>query len=279
MLFRLGALMLCLSSCAVGGQPFLGLRTYDVGAMVNDLPDNLQRSIGSKRGVLVGAVALGSPAQKAGLSKLDMITMVDGAAVATYDAWKAATAKMVTGESYTMRVLKPSIRGRSIRWRSSTAKLTPVDIVDWAAQHVTVDEDRLSGTKIIEPRALPDTTRNTGFYVRIVKTGGRSQSIVRFHWAGDDWLFVNKVELFSFPNFSVSSAQFANTVRDVTGRGTVWEHTDVALSADLKQSLLGMLKKPIPVIRFTGNKYRDDHNVSDAERYSALAVLAIAGEL
>ncbi|HET6329759.1 MAG TPA: trypsin-like peptidase domain-containing protein [Holophagaceae bacterium] len=85
------------------GQPVS--RGY-LGIQLTQLSGAFQDALGAKDGVVVSSVERGAPADKAGLQRLDVITGVDGQAVASPDDLVSAIASRRSGETVKLDILR-----------------------------------------------------------------------------------------------------------------------------------------------------------------------------
>src|SRR5262249_44904466 len=81
-----------------------------LGIQAEDLPDELraQLDLAEGDGVLVTDVVAGSPAEKAGLKKNDILTKIDGKAVKGEEALAKFMASAKSGQEATLTVLRKS---------------------------------------------------------------------------------------------------------------------------------------------------------------------------
>ncbi len=99
-----------------------------LGIQVQDLGDQLATYFGVKEGVLVAAVTDGSPAAEAGLKAGDIVTAINGKAVATADELVKEVQRIEGGADVTIgvtrdrkamtltaKIAKPQLRNRSVR--------------------------------------------------------------------------------------------------------------------------------------------------------------------
>ncbi|WP_161604290.1 PDZ domain-containing protein [Roseiconus nitratireducens] len=257
---------------------FSGFYSCDVTDLSDALPENFSRSIGSQKGALVLSVAPGSPAAKAGLRKFNIVTMVNGENVETAEQLASEMKKTPSDETQILRVEQPTLRRNSFRWKSRIIRFQPVPIADWAGDRVSVSKDTISGVTTLEPREKPNITRGSGFYAYAVAKGGQKDTFIRFYRSGDDWLFMKRFEIRSGGETYLESRGFFDVERD-NSAGRVWEYCDVPFAGDVKEALQAMMQGSPATLRFSGEQYREDHEVSEIELYDTMAVIAAAEAL
>ncbi len=87
-------------------QIFTTLRSPVLGVEVETMGSQLGDYFGVKQGVLVRSVLKGTPAEKAGIKAGDVITKVDGIAVATPSELSGAVRNVTTKRSYSVELTR-----------------------------------------------------------------------------------------------------------------------------------------------------------------------------
>lgn len=135
-----------------------------------------------------------------------------------------------------------------------------------ALRSMKVSRDKFNGITFYEDRSTPYYANYSAFYLYIGKTeGGDPYLRFRARYSDDDWLFVTSASVNI--DGSVSDLGFSSSdwERD-NGSGDIWEWADVVPS----EYQLGLIKEIInsrsSVVRYFGDKYRDDRTVTAAQK-------------
>ena len=112
------------------GQPVS--RGY-LGIQLAQLNGPFQEALGAKEGAVVSSVERGAPADKAGLQRLDVITGVDGEAVASPDELVSAISSRRAGETVKLQILRDG--------KAQTVAVKLGDRKDMSAQNGQGDEE------------------------------------------------------------------------------------------------------------------------------------------
>lgn len=142
-----------------------------------------------------------------------------------------------------------------------------------ALRSMKVSRDKFNGITFYEDRSTPYYANYSAFYLYIGKSeGGEPYLRFRARYSDDDWLFVSSASVNIDGDVSDLGFSSSDWERD-NGSGDIWEWADVVPS----DYQLGLIKDIISsrssVIRYFGDKYRDDRTVTAAQKRGLQNVL------
>ena len=100
---------------------------------------------------------------------------------------------------------------------------------------------------------------------------------MRLHvqYVDDDWLFVRRFTVKADEEtFSVEPSRFGDLNRD-NGDGKIWEWFNCPVDDELRSNLLSIVGSSDAVLRFEGDKYKKDVEITITDKNRLHTVLAV----
>jgi hypothetical protein len=141
-----------------------------------------------------------------------------------------------------------------------------------ALKKMRVETDKFNGTKFYTDRSTPYYANYSTFHLYIGKSeGGDPYLRLKVRYSDDDWLFVES-----------ASINVDGDVRDLdvgrdwdrdNGSGDIWEWVDVNATESHLSLVRDIIDSKSAVIRYFGDKYRDDRVITGAQKRALQNVL------
>jgi hypothetical protein len=273
-----------IAACAQEANPTSELDQFVLGASVvalSDARDVFQDAdvrLPVKAGVLLADVTAYGPAQIAGLTKMDIITRVNKSPVTTVDEFKEAVALLdptkeceLTGYRAT-----PSKTGK-VSWKRGSVKAKPVKRRDLFLNTMRTKVDEVRDVVSYTHRDSTEFLNSASEVYCYINKGKNAKPTLRLHiqYVADDWLFVRRFSIKAGDRtFQLDASTLGSVERDNSG-GKVWEWYDRAVDADMNEMLAAVVASNRAILRFEGDKYQKDLELSEGDRDRIKTVLAV----
>lgn len=225
----------------------------------------------TRRGMLAAGVVDGTPAHKAGIKSIDIVTHIDGQVIDSQDAVTEAAAKLEVGKPVQVKYQKVSEGRGRVRWRSAMAMVTPATRFDVINAQVATHFDDVTGVTIYKPKEQPEDPLDNEMYCTLMKHEGKLSPYLGLRYRGDDWLFVDSIIISIGKQRFTIDPEYSDFKRD-NSAGRCWEWCDVKADptneADVAWKALSAVRDTRDVkVTYIGDKYRKDREVSAGEIY------------
>ena len=125
-----------------------------------------------------------------------------------------------------------------------------------------VKTDSVSGITRVRHKDRPELSESTFVGLDILKSEDGLTSLRLFcNYTGNDWLFIKKMILVGKQKTSLDFA-YKNVLRDNVG-GRVWETVAIPLDDSQIQAVRDVIDSRKGMVRFEGDDYREDVELSD----------------
>lgn len=141
-----------------------------------------------------------------------------------------------------------------------------------ALNKMRIETDKFNGTKFYTDRSTPNYVNSSTFHLYIGKSeGGNPYLRFKVRYSDDDWLFVESASINIDGNVR-DLGLGVNWDRD-NAKGDIWEWVDVEATQSQLNVIRDVIGSKSSVIRFFGDKYRDDRTISSTQKRALQNVL------
>ena len=270
-----GLIVLALPAAAAAAEPADKFSKPSVGMLLTPLGEAPPQVTDQKlrwptrRGLLVASVVEGTPASKAGIKAIDIVTHIDGAVVDSPEALAAALDKLEVGKPAQVKYQKVSEAKGRVRWRSAMVTLTPATQFDVLSAQVTSTFDDVTGVTTYKTKEQPEDRTKSELYCWLAKKDNNLVPFLGVRYGGDGWLFVTKIILSVGNEKHELEPPYSAFSRDNSG-GLVWEWCELPADAsdkdDFTWKALAALRGAEQVkVTYIGKQYRHDRDVTPEE--------------
>jgi hypothetical protein len=229
-------------------------------------------------GVLITHVVKHGPAHTAGLAAMDVITRINKTTVATAEEFKTAVSALDPSEDCEVTGYRAVIsRSGRVSWKRGSVTTKPVKRRDLFlnAMRTKTDEVRQS-VSYTHKDSAEFVNKSTEMYCYVIREKDASP-VLRLHlqYVADDWLFIQRFLVrVDDRTFVVTPPRFGGVERDNSG-GKIWEWYDQVADKDTLEMLTAVANSRKAIVRFEGDKYQKDLEITDADRERIGLVLRV----
>lgn len=229
----------------------------------------------TKIGVVLLRVEPRGPAADAKLRGLDIVTSVNRIPVRDIDSFAAAVSKLEIGKPYEVKGFRPQEARGKVSWKRGNTKVTPISFQDFYRNNMRETVDQIRDITFYQHLDSPEQVNsNSEVYVYLSKPkNGQSTMHLRLQYVANDWLFVRRfVFKVDGKTFTVEPDSRFDIERDNDG-GDVWEWYDKPVGTEELQLLESIANARSVVIRYEGDQYNKDREISNDEISRLRAVM------
>jgi len=178
--------------------------------------------------------------------------------------------KIVNKTIDSLQIKKEKIRNDSIAVVNKKRKIKAEKLL----KTFKVSKDEFEGTTFYRDPRTPYYTNVNFIYPYIGQKGNNYWLRLKFQYAADDWLFINKgILLIDGEKFTVTG----NWKRDNNSR--IWEWLDIPVNDNELLILNKIANSKSAKIRYVGDKYYNDRNITRKEKNIIKKTLEIYNNL
>ena len=221
----------------------------------------------TKIGVILVHVEPHGPAANAKLQRMDVITNVNKKAIRTAEEFKTAVTTLTIGKEYEVAGYRAlDVRGK-VSWKKGTVKVTPVSVRDVFLNAMRKKTDDVRG---ITSYTHQDTTEfvntRSDCYCYFVSAKSAKPSLrLQIQYVAEDWLFIRRFVIKADDEtFTLAATGLRDVERD-NSAGKIWEWHDRPVGTKEREMLEAITKSKRVILRFEGDKYQKDRDLSDSE--------------
>ena len=245
---------------------------------VTEIFENANIKLPARSGILAVHVVAYGPAHKAGISDLDIIVKINKTRVSTIDEFKATVSSLDPTKPCSVEGFH-AIRAPSGKatWKRGTLKMTPVRRKELYLNAMRTEKDEITGiVKYTHRDSTKFVNSSTEIYCYVlIENGGPPQLRLHVQYVADDWLFVRRLTITADDEkFSVEPSRLEGFETDHSG-GKIWEWCNCPVDDGLRSNLLSIVDSRNAVIRFEGDKYNKDVELTVTDQSRLHTVLAV----
>ena len=136
---------------------------------------------------------------------------------------------------------------------------------------LTSTKDDVREIEFFQDKSSPSNLDRTAFYLYLAGSGSSYLSRLKIQYTASDWLFVKSYRL------NIDGTQYVLTPdgveTDIGYGGTIYEWSDELLNDNSYDIIKAIISSKSAVIRFEGQKFYDDHTITQKEKDALRHVL------
>jgi len=259
-------------------KPFIGLEVVPLADFTGFAAADLPKPPTVKGMVVTDTPAYG-PACKAGVTKLSIVTTINARTMEDLESYKAALENLEPGKKVTVKFYElqnpRTPKGKPV-WKSKTASVTPSTRRKSILDNIRIHGDEIEEVDFVYQKDCDNVhSRESRMYLYFSeKDGAAGQLRLCICYVASDWLFI-KGFIFKHGDDSYTLPADRFNVKNDNGNGKVWEWIDIPVEdAKLYKTLVEMSQRFNVTMRYTGDQYKKDRDVSSEELAAMRTVLA-----
>ena len=147
------------------------------------------------------------------------------------------------------------------------------DIYDTVTRLLIKSHDEIKEIDWYKSKFAPDTNKSKSIHTYIGKKGNRLWLRLKMSYYADDWLFIDSVDFkIDDEHFSIRESTLQDWERDNSG-GAIWEWIDKPVDQNNWKILNKIADSETAVMRYNGDQYRSDREISEIEKLSIKNVI------